>query len=387
MLRPLPITHIPTSHIEKEEEENEKKEEEDELRGKIQEMISKYKESSSIKSSKNRGRKVRTAIPLPPTNTNNNNRRRLEEEEDETNKPLKERVTIFIFSLKWLAKWYYQFNDSLAFAMKELGLNVIQVYDVPKLARLVKREDIVLCLNNPIDLKGLGIEGLARRLHLSLILYETESMESRKKITSNVLYDVYSPVAVWSYSMWNVVKLREKGLVNVSYVPPSYSPTCDYRSHPSSHSSLHPITFVQRWVGGKRVQPLTEQNISFTNVHAWNDQTFATNVSSHHILINVHKSNWNVLEVFRLAPALSNGMRVVTEPSIDLDMMLFQSFVTFKEVEGMREVIDGWIEEGKDLTKRLEIRDAIAENFKRNFHIVNFVRDALSSINPELVVS
>ena len=293
--------------------------------------------------------------------------------------------SVIILSLLRFKKWYYQFNDSLYHTLKmTLGLSVLQLFDEASLVKNGKRGDILIVLNNPIDLRFTKLHVTARQAMYHTILYETESMQFRKKRSLDTLYDIYRPAAIWTYSMFNVDGLVERGVKNAFFVPPAYSPTCDYRAHEKAHSSNLPITFVERWVGGKRVQPLADQNISFENVHAWTDEEYASNVASHTILINVHKVSMKPVEMFRLAPALSSGMHVISEPAYERDEALLSPFVTFREVEEMREVIDAWVEEGEDPERRKKAADDIASRFKKDFSLCSFVVKGLAALVPSL---
>ena len=293
--------------------------------------------------------------------------------------------TVFILSLERFKKWYYQFNDSLYYTFKEqLGLHVKQVYSEQELLRHGKPGDVLIALINPIDLRFTKLHITASQHKFHIIMYETESMQFRRKRDLAELYGAYKPEAIWTYSMFNVDRLMDRKVTRVYYVPPSYSPSCDYSNSIYAHTSTLPVTFVERWVGGKRVQPLVNQSIPFENVHAWSHSEFAQNVSSHTILINVHKSGMLPVEMFRLAPVLSSGMHVISEHSYEKDEELLAPFVTFKDVENMSEVITEWIEEGKDKQKRIEIARHISAEFKKKFNLCSFVVKGLKHVISHL---
>ena len=119
-------------------------------------------------------------------------------------------------------------------------------------------------------------------------------------------------------------------------------------------------------------------HIPFENiVSAWTHQDWATQVASHHVLVNVHKPGRTGLELFRLFAVLSSGMRVVSERSHPADEKLFEGLVHFVEREEMAQKVQEFIEEGKDAARRERVRKDISHRYHERFSLMKMLGRAI----------
>ena len=174
---------------------------------------------------------------------------------------------------------------------------------------------------------------------MKVVVYETESIHNSSPESR---YNPLRPIdAVWTYSHFNVDRmLTRDGWFNertVKFVPCGYSPVYDYKEGERTAISTKPITFVSDYGQDiPRLYPLRDNHVPYENVHAWSHYGFAKNVSSpNFILINLHKPNWKCLETFRLGPALSNGMTILSEHASPSDEAAFEGLITFMNTFSM----------------------------------------------------
>ena len=128
----------------------------------------------------------------------------------------------------------------------------------------------------------------------------------------------------------------------------------------------------------KRTGWMKPYDIPFENFKtAWTHKDWASKITSHHVLINVHKTNRMTLELFRLFAVLSSGMRVVSERSHPADEKLFEGLVHFMEHEEMEGKIKEFIEEGKDPQVRERVRREISEQYHERFSLMKMLGEAI----------
>jgi hypothetical protein len=313
-----------------------------------------------------------------------------------------------IYTPKAVAQWYFQFHDAVVDAFRTLGYETTSVDSTEALLATGIKRGIMMILANPDvqELAELSTDVL-RSLDFRVIFYEPEPLGRRGDLQAR--YARFAPAEIWTYSELNVDMLRKRTNYKVRYLPPGYSTVYDYRErseHPAEDNS-HAITLVgvdfQR-----RLRVLTACNVPIKNKNAWSHQDFANNVVSHHVLINTHKlsraqsklmelipesltrlgvfkallsqrmATPAALEMFRLAPLLSSGMRVVSERASDKDEQALAGLIDFAECHKMSALVDRYLAEAKSPEARKSASDRIVSEFKRRFDLTAMIRAALS---------
>ena len=223
-----------------------------------------------------------------------------------------------------------------------------------------------------------------------MIRYETESLERWDR---TIVHRLLRPELVWTYSKLNMDFMKQNYSLPSIYLPPGYSKVVDYRNHrdnPLSEKGKKDVengkpVAVDVNIGvmtvSARVHKRTDQlkgwGLPFENVVAWSHAGWAANVTSHHVLLNTHKPKHYSMEMFRIAPALSSGMRVISEHANKDDEDILEGLVFFAEKENMKDQLLIWLKEGKDHERRREIAAQISETFKQRFPFQEMVKGAI----------
>ena len=114
-------------------------------------------------------------------------------------------------------------------------------------------------------------------------------------------------------------------------------------------------------------------------VDAWNHEDFALKIASNRIAINVHKINRTCLEMFRLAPMLSSGLRVVSEHSDVDDERALKGLVIFAEKKEMPSIVAKLAK--ADLRKKeSRARLEVIRRFRKRFNLTDLLRRELVEI-------
>ena len=312
----------------------------------------------------------------------------------------------WLFSTAWISIYYYQFFDSILASFVELNVNVIVANEARQLDN-AEQGDLVILLGNShpkkLDLKkqttekkkqrmaSLYIENAAhalKRRNVTFITYETEPLG-----VSQTPERYFGSSRVWTYSHGNMKFLTD--VPGASYLPPAYSIAVDYpnrlpsltllkkkkeKSDVKQQDSTSRIVSV---VGGDQRQRLGELRDRIPGlrnvVDAWTHEDFALKIASNRIAINVHKINKTCLEMFRLAPMLSSGLRVVSEHSDVDDERLLKGLVIFAEKKEMPSIVAKLAK--ADLRKKeSRARLEVIRRFRRRFNLTDLLRRELVEI-------
>jgi len=168
------------------------------------------------------------------------------------------------------------------------------------------------------------------------------------------------------------------------FVPPGYSPVVDYRIHPSRRpANPSEVVSLVSDRAGERLGNIPASLQYFRNENnVWSHDQFAARVASHHVAINVHKEDArDNLELFRLAPMLSSGMRVVSEPCSPPDEHLMQGLVVFVDREHFPAALAPFLEEARNQTARRAAESDVSEIFRQRFDLTRRLQVALGQLS------
>ena len=285
--------------------------------------------------------------------------------------------TWFVFTRPNTLRYYFQFVKALLSSLKMMGINTLLVLDGKELRSRARGGDTVIVVGNVKQSGYKSIPPVVEAKGLRTILYETESIYGWELLTR---YNAFRPMAIWTYSHYNKDWIENHSNIPCFYLPPGYSPTYNYRLHPSYNSSTitsEPITLLD--VGREnRSLPLTLQNIDYKEVHAWDDLGFAVNITNHKILLNTHKKRRVGLEMFRLGPLISSGMNILSEHSYWKDEATMKGIVTFSKPAEMNFILSNWRKMSKiEMEKR---SDDIIERFQHQLDFNDLLYFAIQNM-------
>mmetsp|Transcript_6674 Transcript_6674/g.15295 ORF Transcript_6674/g.15295 Transcript_6674/m.15295 type:complete len:326 (-) Transcript_6674:121-1098(-) len=284
--------------------------------------------------------------------------------------------TIYVYSPTDIARWYYQFRDSLKQSLKALAVRAVLASE-PKDLESAHENDVCIVLANTHHESAdwAVIKPILLKKKMKTILYETEPANPAiRRLLS------WNPCAVWSYSWANVLSARRAigKQTQVSYIPPGYSQAVDYR-----RSSARGATRTDEVVaivsdgardrlGGlfKAIPGLKNHN------RVWSHREYAKQIASRHVAVNVHKAfdaARSNLELFRLAPMLSSGMRVISENSSFQDEESLEGLVTFARREDFPKWTEKYLEEARNEEVRRAVADRISLGFSQRFNLTRYL--------------
>jgi hypothetical protein len=283
-------------------------------------------------------------------------------------------------------------------------LNTISVGSADELRASGVEQGILFILCNP-DVKAL--EDLSNEVlglyNFRIIFYEPEPIGWRTDL--NARYCHFPVSEIWTYSLHNVDMIKKKSNYKVQYMPPGYSPVYDYRDDSNGHVNVE-NNYAITLVGvdfNLRLKLLRACKIPLKNLNAWSHEDFALNVVSYHTIINTHKlsrfqknfmsllpdyllrfnffkwlgskrlSSPSPVEMFRLAPLLSSGMRVISDRSSKQDEYALSGLIDFCECHKMPTLVRKYLSEANS-TERVRVANNISQEFKSRFDMTKMIQ-------------
>mmetsp|Transcript_25826 Transcript_25826/g.51869 ORF Transcript_25826/g.51869 Transcript_25826/m.51869 type:complete len:377 (-) Transcript_25826:92-1222(-) len=302
-------------------------------------------------------------------------------------KKLPSRMKSFnVFSPSGIKQFYYQFSDSLVNSTRSLGLKSVQLQSHEDVVTAgLGPNDVVLILadlnNRGFSKEIVDTAALLKEKGVHIVVYETEPVHGIADPNKDHRYLPFNPIAIWAYNPSHVEHLHRFAMqpyfIPVACVPPGYSRVVDYRLHPS-RGTKNPVEVVALVSFGAvvRLGNLPKVIPTLRNVGAWTHAEFAAKVTSRHVAINVHKGIQSKnLEMFRFAPMLSSGMRVVSEHSSMINEQFVGGLVTFENRSDFPSTVSKFLDEAKNETARLLAEEKISSLFRQRFDLTMILFD------------
>lgn len=282
---------------------------------------------------------------------------------------------IIIFSPKKIYKFYYQFIEAITNSFKLLGYNVTIIDEVNDEFNYTG-SILLIIIGNPYVGFTKSVCEHTKKKNITTVLYETEPFIDPNGISRR--YDIYNIDYLWTYSHVIVDSLKEHLKCPVFYLPPAYSSLYNYIT--DTNIDTQPITFVN-FKFETRLKPLKEKMPNILNIdNCWTHQSFKNNISKYFLLINIHKlDDSKALEMFRIAPFLSSGFKVISERSYLKDENEYKDFITFLDVSEMPDYIESCNNEFTENT--LVTKKSISKQYKEKFDLTNKLSIVLNKMN------
>lgn len=280
---------------------------------------------------------------------------------------------IIIFSPQEIEKWYFQFRDALIYSLKQLKYKVI--YETQKDKLNDHDNCLLIILGNPHCPATKNISDILQNKNFIVVLYETEPVNAHK--LNN--YQLYNPNFIWTYSFANINIIKKHTKYKVLHVPPGYSPLYSYFNKHQKNISNLPLCIVGNVRHSNRKKTLaiidTKMNI---RTDLWNHNRFNNVLNRHYISVNIHKTA-NCLEMFRVAPLLSSGHKIISEPSDKEDETMYKDFIIFANPANVKKIAENLVQ-NNNIENILREKQLIINKFKEKFDLQENLRIVMTDI-------
>lgn len=282
---------------------------------------------------------------------------------------------IIIFTPKSIYRYFYQFVEAITHSFSLLGYDITFANEVNE--EFNDTESILLIIiADPLNENTKLVCKYTKQDNITTVVYETEAFIHTKKISYR--YDEYNIDYLWTYSHVVIDSIKDHLQCPMFYLPPGYSSLYNYIIDTDIESQ--PITFINA-KSEKRLEPLKKHLPNITNIcKCWTHQSFKDNISKYFILINVHKlTKAKALEMFRIAPFLSSGFKVISEHCYFKDEIEYKDFITFLDVSEIPHYIESQLNDSNEY--KLNIKKSISKQFEEKFDLTNTLRNVLTQMN------